>query len=150
MTRRSRSIPDPGPGLVIGYSYLWEAEYRAGREEGGKDRPCAVVIATRTEDGDIVVSVAPITHRQPADPEDALEVPPDVKRALGLDDARSWLICAELNRFVWPGPDLRPVARQRPGQFVYGVLPRPFMLRVFERLTALRARRRVSAVVRSP
>jgi hypothetical protein len=143
------SLPDPLSGLVIGYSYLWETDFRAGRDEGSKDRPCAVVIATRTEDGDIVATVAPVTHRQPVDPLDGIELPPGIKRALGLDDARSWLICAELNRFVWPGPDLRPISRRHPGQFAYGMLPRPFMLRVFERLQELRKRRRPSVVVRS-
>lgn len=150
MSRPARSIPEPHPGLVIGYSYLWEAEYRLGREEGRKDRPCAVVIASRTEDGDIVVTVAPITHQPPANPEDALEVPADLKRLLGLDDAQSWMVCAELNRFVWPGPDLRPISRQKPGQFAYGVLPPGFMLRVYQRLAMLRTQRRLRAVMRSP
>jgi hypothetical protein len=109
------SLPDPRSGLVIGYSYLWESDFRAGRDEGRKDRPCAVVIATRTEDGDIVVTVAPITHTRPTDPLDGIELPLAIKRLLGLDDAKSWLICAELNRFVWPGPDLRPISRERPG-----------------------------------
>ena len=36
--------PEPEPGLVIRYSYLWDREARAGREEGVKDRPCAVVM----------------------------------------------------------------------------------------------------------
>ena len=144
------ALPEPRTGLVLGYSYLWEHEFRAGQEEGRKDRPCAVVIATRTEGGDIVVTVAAITHQRPDDPADGIEVPAEVKRHLGLDEARSWLVCSELNRFVWPGPDLRPVARQKPGQFTYGILPRPFLLRVFEHLTALRVRRRPVVVMRSP
>lgn len=73
------SIPEPKSGLVISYSYLWEFEYRAGREEGRKDRPCAVVVAARAEDGDIVVTVTPITHRQPAGVEEGLELPSDIK-----------------------------------------------------------------------
>ena len=79
---------------------------------------------------------------------DALELPPDVKRRLRLDEQRSWVICSELNRFVWPGPDLRPVSRQRPGGFVYGTLPASFMRQVFERLSALRAERKPRIVVR--
>lgn len=31
--------PEPTPGLVIGYAYLWEREARAGRDESVKDRP---------------------------------------------------------------------------------------------------------------
>jgi hypothetical protein len=144
------ALPRPVSGLVISYSYLWEAEYRAGREEGAKDRPCAVVIATRTEDGDIVVTVAPVTHSPPASTQDGMELPAEMKRVLGLDTERSWLICAELNRFVWPGPDLRPVSRRKPGNFVYGTLPTWFMRQVFERLASLRAERKPRVVFRPP
>ncbi len=143
------SLPDPRSGLVIGYSYLWHTDYEAGEEEGRKDRPCAVVIASRTEAGDLVVTVAAITHAQPADPLDGIEIPAAVKRQLSLDGLPSWLICAELNRFVWPGPDLRPVSRSAPGQFVYGVLPPSFMRLVFDRLQALRAARKLRAMFRS-
>jgi hypothetical protein len=142
------TLPRPVSGLVIGYSYLWETEFRAGHEEGSKDRPCAIVIASRTEEGDIVVTVAAITHSPPSRAQDAVELPPDVKRRLRLDAQRSWVICSELNRFVWPGPDLRPVSRQRPGEFVYGILPPGFMRQVFERLAALRAERKPRIVVR--
>lgn len=144
------ALPRPKSGLVIGYSYLWEAEYRAGREEGSKDRFCAVVIATRTEDGDIVVTVAPVTHFPPAHMQDGRELPAEVKHILRLDSERSWLICAELNRFVWPGPDLRPISRRAPGNFVYGMLPAPFMRQVFEHLASLRAERRPHVVFCSP
>jgi hypothetical protein len=142
-------LPEPQSGLVIAYSYLWDSNFRAGQEEGAKDRPCAIVIATRIEDGDIVVTVAPITHRPPADPRHGVELPTDVKRRLGLDDVRSWVICTELNRFVWPGPDLRPVSRSKPGQFAYGMLTRSVMRKVFQRLIGLRAERRPVIVVRS-
>jgi sugar phosphate permease len=39
------ALPEPIPGLVIRYSYLWHSEYVRGREEGQKDRPCAIVAA---------------------------------------------------------------------------------------------------------
>ena len=142
------SLPDPRSGLVIGYSYLWHAEFEAGQEEGGKDRPCAVVIASRTEAGDLVVTVAAITHSVPVDPMDAIEIPAVVKRLLNLDEHRSWLVCTELNRFVWPGPDLRPISRTAPGEFVYGVLPGAFMKQVFALLQELRAARKLRAVFR--
>jgi hypothetical protein len=38
-------LPEPQPAMVIRYSYLWHGEYIQGREEGVKDRPCAVVAA---------------------------------------------------------------------------------------------------------
>jgi hypothetical protein len=141
-------LPEPRSGLVIGYSYLWFEEFERGLEEGRKDRPCAIVVATRTEDGDLVVTVAAITHVRPADPRGAIEVPPEVKRTLGLDDQPSWVVCGELNRFVWPGPDLRPISRTAPGQFVHGTLPGPFLRRVFERIMVLRQERRMRVVMR--
>ncbi|HYD99610.1 MAG TPA: hypothetical protein VEH84_09515 [Alphaproteobacteria bacterium] len=116
-------LPVPTPGLVIGYAYLWYREHREGAEEGRKDRPCAIVVATRTEAGTIQVMVAPITHAAPADPDDAVEIPQKVKRHLGLDDAPSWIVTTELNRFEWPCPDLRPVARGKPDTFEFGTLP---------------------------
>ena len=42
------ALPEPVPGLVIRYSYLWYTEHRTGREEGQKDRPCAIIAALRT------------------------------------------------------------------------------------------------------
>jgi PHD/YefM family antitoxin component YafN of YafNO toxin-antitoxin module len=40
---RRVALPVPVPGLVIRYSYLWQAEHVRGREEGVKDRPCVVI-----------------------------------------------------------------------------------------------------------
>ncbi|WP_338049140.1 hypothetical protein [Rhodoplanes elegans] len=38
-------IPRPVSGLVIRYAYLWRREHLAGRDEGVKDRPCAVLLS---------------------------------------------------------------------------------------------------------
>jgi hypothetical protein len=116
------ALPDPAPGLVISYSYLWHDQRRRGTEEGSKARPCAIVVAMTDEEGDIKTYVAPITHSRPDDPH-AVEVPPFVKRRLGLDDLPSWIVTAELNRFIWPGYDLRPVTRDKPDVFAWGFLP---------------------------
>jgi hypothetical protein len=72
------------------------------------------------------------------------------KRRLGRDAERSWLICAELNRFVWPGPDLRPISPHKPGELAYGVLPPAFVRMVFERLARLRTERNPRVILRSP
>jgi hypothetical protein len=42
---------------------------------------------------------------------------------LGLDDAPSWILTSEVNRFIWPGYDLQPVARSTPDIFAWGFLP---------------------------
>ncbi len=142
-------LPAPEPGLVISYAYLWHAEHRDGREEGGKDRPCALVLVHRDEGGDRVVAVVPVTHRMPRRPEEAVEIPAIVKRRLGLDEARSWIVVSEINRFVWPGPDLRPVSPAEPERFAYGFLPPALFRQVIERLQATVTARRIRAVRRT-
>jgi hypothetical protein len=126
------TFPAPKPGLVIRYSFLWSDEKDAGADEGSKDRPCAIVVAARKDEhADTRVLVAPITHAPPDDPSDSLEIPGEVAKALGLDGERHWLRLDELNRFSWPGYDLRPL----PGKIAkydYGMLPKA----LFEALKA--------------
>ncbi len=128
------SLPEPTPGLVISYAYLWHEEARRGREEGSKDRPCVVVLSVIQDESGTVVTVAPVTHRPPADPETAVELPAETKRRLGLDDERSWVAVGEVNRFHWPGPDVRPIPGSDPPSFSYGLLPAKLFLRIRERL----------------
>ncbi len=128
------ALPTPSPGLVIRYAYLWRSDVERGRTEGVKDRPCAVVLATvREADGRLTVVVAPITHAPPVDPARAIELPIATKARLGLDDARSWIVTDDLNVFVWPGPDLRPIDPRRPERGVaYGHLPRKLTIALIE------------------
>lgn len=118
-------IPIPEPGLVISYAYLWHREHQAGQDEGRKDRPCAIVLtAERADDGGTVVVVLPITHSPPTRGDTAVEIPQVVKRHLGLDAQRSWIIVSEGNEFVWPGYDLR--RRTNSDRYDYGLLPPRF------------------------
>jgi hypothetical protein len=94
-------FPDPVPGLVIRYSYLWLEEHRRGGEEGVKDRPCAVMLVVVNKGGERIVTVLPVSHTPPADSDLAVEIPPLVKRRLNLDDDRSWVVLTEANRFAW-------------------------------------------------
>ena len=122
-------IPTPEPGLLISYAYLWDYEAQGGQEEGRKDRPCVIALAVEPQaDGETLVTVLPVTHGPPADPAAAMEIPAAVKRHLGLDDARSWVIVSEGDQFVWPGYDLRKV----PGtdRYDYGFLPPRFFVQV--------------------
>ncbi|QND56947.1 MULTISPECIES: hypothetical protein [Mesorhizobium] len=115
------SLPLPKPGLVIRYNFLWSAERLSGKVEGTKDRPCAIVVATPTDtDGHIRTIVAPITHSPPSDKATSVEIPAVVCRALGLDEGRHWIRLDELNRFLWPGYDIRPRSN---GSYAYGMLP---------------------------
>src|SRR4051812_38410406 len=98
----------PEPADVLSYSYLWANEAERGEESGRKDRPVVVVVARIERENDTLVLVAPVTHSPPRRATDAIEIPPNVKKQLGLDRERSWIILTELNRFIWPGPDVRP------------------------------------------
>ncbi len=144
------AFPVPVPGLVIRYSYLWASEHARGQEEGVKDRPCAVVLATASEAGEqVVMTVLPISHTPPSDPHLAVEIPAVVKHRLKLDDERSWVVLAEANRFIWPGPDLRPL---RPGDAqstAYGPLPYALFEEIRLKFIAALKGQAVSAVPRT-
>ena len=121
------ALPKPEEGLVISYAYLWLHEFRVGREEGVKARPCAIIASIRNDgDGKQRVRVVPITHLPPADLSVAIEIPQRVKQHLGLDDERSWVMLNESNEFTWPGPDLRKIASHSDERFDYGFLPPRF------------------------
>ena len=142
-------LPDPAPGLVISYSYLWHSEHRQHQEEGSKSRPCAIILTAQSGSGDTVVTVLPVTHRRPERLDETIEIPPNTKRRLGLDRARSWIIASEVNRFVWPGPDLRPISRAEPGRFDYGPLPPSLFRQIRDRFLACAAAQRLAVVPRS-
>ncbi len=130
-------LPEPAVGLVIHFAYLWRHEQDAGRQEAAKDRPCAIVLLHREAGVDTIVTVAPLTHRPPRDPAVAIEVPPAVKRHLGLDAQRSWIICDEVNEFAWPGFDLRPIPGSQ-GRYHHGFLPPGLFRQVAARIADLR------------
>jgi hypothetical protein len=141
------ALPPPRPGLVVSYAYLWRDQAMAGLEEGRKDRPCVVILAARAEGGRTIVTVAPVTHRAPARPELGVEIPPTTKRRLGLDEARSWIIAHDLNRFEWPGVDLRPVSRGA-ARFDYGELPAALYRQLRDRVLMLAREGRTSTTSR--
>ncbi len=144
-------IPKPAPGLVIRYAYLWADEHETGQEEGSKDRPVAIVLAADAiPDQDAArVVVVPITHARPAAGQNALEIPQATKRRLGLDDERSWVVLDEVNVFIWPGPDVRPVPGRTPSTIAYGMLPASFTRSIRDGVVALQAAARMRRVPRS-
>ena len=140
------SWPVPQPGLVIRYAYLWRREARAGQEEGAKDRPCAVVLAHKDEDGGTRVYVLPVTHSPPDEDTEAVAIPTAVKQRLRLDDEHSWIVVSEANVFTWPGPDLRFVPGKSTASAAYGFLP-PALFKVVRDRFLVRARRRRGGLV---
>ena len=140
------ALPEPEPGMVIPYAYLWRDEQRRGLEEGRKIRPAVIVLRVDKGVGQTTVVVAPITHAS-AIKDRAVELPARVKRHLDLDDERSWIVLDEVNQFTWPGYDVRSV----PGdadRYSYGFLPPRLFDAVISRLLTLVADRRVMTVKR--
>jgi hypothetical protein len=130
------AIPTPEAGLVIAYAYLWRRDHQAGQDEARKDRPSVIVLAVEDQEtGEPVVTVLPITHSAPAMSGAAVEIPPAIKRHLGLDDQRSWVVVVEGNEFIWPGYDLRK--NPRTGRYDYGFLPPRFFRQVLDAFLAV-------------
>ncbi len=114
-------LPDPKPGLVIRYDYLWHRERASGRDQG-KERPACLVAATDPLVFPRFVVILPITHTRPDTGTIGVEMPPKVRAALGLDDAPSWVIVSEHNVDQWPNAGVAPIPG-RPGIFSYGFVP---------------------------
>jgi hypothetical protein len=141
--------PPPQPGQVIRYSYLWKNQADTGREEGSKDRPCAIVLVILKPGEKPLVRVLPVTHAMPNDLDGAVEIPAATKLRLGLDAGRSWVILDEANDFTWPGPDLRPAVNGDLSSVVYGILPPGFMKQLTDKLFERRAKTLANIVRRT-
>lgn len=114
-------MPDPQPGLVIRYDYLWTREAAAGRQQG-KDRPACLVAATDSTVTPRFVVILPITHTAPSGDTVGIEIPAKVRSAIGLDDAPSWVVVSDHNVDEWPNAGLAPIPG-RQGAFGYGFIP---------------------------
>ena len=131
----------PRAGEVISYlPYLWADEYEAGREEGLKTRPCAVVSEHSPAPGIHASLCCPSHIRRRAKTGAQIEIPAVTKLRLGLDDARSWIVLSEADRFVWPGPDIRPFDTPRGRVTAYGFLPPGFFRAVRDKFSRPRRR----------
>jgi hypothetical protein len=148
-------VPDPTPGLIVRYGYLWLAEFRQQRTDPSKDRPACVVMQILDEQphrleivgghavapGDVVIM--PITTRPPERDTLAIELTANEKRACGLDFAiPSWLILSEFNVDTWPNADLALVPGT--GRFAHGLAPPGLVRRISQGFVdAARSRRAV-------
>jgi hypothetical protein len=143
----------PPVGHLIAYAYLWQSQSNT-REDGSKTYPTAVVMA-REDIGSVPLAyVLGISHKPPMAEERALEVPPKLKRYLGMDAKPTWIYTDQLNVFAWPGPDLRlaeeisrlPTAR---GGCVIGALPTDWFEQVKAHLAESHRLKAVKAVNRT-
>jgi hypothetical protein len=93
------------------------------------------------------IAVVPITHVPHNDPDVAIEIPPAVKRHLGLDAERSWIVVDEFNMFTWPGYDLRPIEKKN-GRVDYGLLPPKLFDKIIEKIAQLQSKGKVTQTSR--
>jgi hypothetical protein len=124
--------PAPEVGQIVRYAYLWRHEAERGQDEGLKDRPVVIVIARQRIADKWRVVVAPITHTRPSAPDKAVELPIRTARRMGLDNEPQWVSTTDMNAFVWPGPDLRPVSGKGPESVVIGRAPSSLMRVIIE------------------
>jgi hypothetical protein len=140
------ALPEPKPGLVIRYDYLWTHEAAAGRDQG-RDRPTCIVAATDSLVRRRHVVLLPITHTPPTGDTVGIEIPAKVKQAICLDDAPSWVIVSEHNVDEWPNAGLSPVPG-KPGVFAYGFIPPGLFKRIKARFLDLARQKKTEAIRR--
>jgi hypothetical protein len=154
-------IPEPVPGLIFRYGYLWLAEFRQGRTDPAKDRPaCIVVRVVETADPDLRVAgtrgarpgsgdvvILPITTQRPRADQVAIELSPDDKRLCRLDPGvPSWVIVSEFNVDIWPNADLSLVPET--GEFFYGIARPGLLARIARAFGDVRRTQRIVGVKR--
>ena len=122
----------PQPTDVLSYVYLWARDADAGRDEGSKERPVVVVLATQPVGTRARVTVAPVTTKTPLPSDAAIEMPAPVRRQLGWAMIGAGSSRRRRTAFLWPGPDLRPLRREGDGSPYYGKVPGDLLRRVRE------------------
>ena len=139
-------LPEPKPGLVIRYDYLWTHEAAVGRDQG-KERPACLVAASDSAALPRFVVILPITHTPPGKDTIGVEIPAKVRQHIGLDDARSWVIVSEHNIDEWPNGGLAPLPGRR-GVFSYGFIPPSLFAQVKAKFLELSQQKRGQGVRR--
>ena len=135
------ALPDPEPGLVVRYDFLWRREAELGRKLS-KDRPACLVAASDRAVKPRYVVLLPITHTRLGGDTIGIEIPAAVRRRLGLDDEPCWVIVSEYNVDEWPNAGLAPIRGKR-GVFAYGFLPPSLFAQVQTGFLKLASRRGV-------
>ena len=134
-------LPELSVGLVVRYDYLWHRRANEGADTADKERPACVVFTFDDPEHGQSVLFLPISHSPPVGNEAGIEIPPAVKRSLGLDSARSWVFVSECNIDSWPNPDLKQIYSGS-GKFAYGHIP-PRLFKIIQEafVNEYRARR---------
>jgi hypothetical protein len=140
------ALPEPKPGLVIRSDYLWTHEAAVGRDQG-KERPACLVAASDSVALPRFVVILPITHTPPGKDTVGVEIPAKVRQAIGLDDARSWVIVSEHNIDEWPNGGVASLPGRR-GVFSYGFIPPSLFAQVKAKFLELSQQKRSPGVRR--
>ncbi len=140
---------EPKAGLVVRYDFLWKEEKQAG-VDSGKDRPCAIVLASAERpDGSRDVLLCAITHEPPGKNETAVKVPASVAKQLGLDEGQSWIKTSQVNKLVWEkGRIPYGISQARKGEWSFGVIPQGLGKQVFEQVRDKARRQSLQTVQR--
>lgn len=133
------ALPEPQPGLIIRYDYLWRREAALGRDQS-KDRPACLIAATDRTVHPRFVVILPITHTPPSEETVGVEIPSRVRQFLGLGDVSCWVIVSEHNTDEWPNAGLRPLPGH-PGVFSYGFVPPRLFAQIKAKFLELRENR---------
>lgn len=141
------ALPEPKPGLIVRYDYLWRREADAGRQLG-KDRPACLIATSDPTPTPRFIVILPITHAAPVGDTVGIEIPQRVREALGLSNEPSWVIVSEYNVDEWPNGGLQPLPG-RPGSFSYGFTPPSLFQRIKATFLELVEQGRTTGVRRS-
>ncbi len=133
-------LPEPRPGLVIGYDFLFREQADAGMENASKPHPAVIVIVDRRDARDRV-SVVAVSHSPPS-PGQArhhLKLAPAECAQMGLDADDHWINLRDINAFDWPGFDLARTTASGNG-YVHGAMSKRTFIRLVEALKACAGR----------
>ena len=132
----------PIPGMVVRYSFLWSSEAAVGETEGRKDCPCVVVTAVRgTADGRFRVRCCR-SRMSPPRRRAASRSLRGSSGILGSTTTPRGSYSTKSTNSSWPGVDLRPVSRVKPGVWTFGVLPTELFGEITAKLRSILDQRR--------
>ncbi len=114
-------LPEPEPGLVFRYDFPWSRESKIGRVTG-EERPACIAVATDSEMIARRIIILPISHSKPSAGTIGIEIPPTVRKTLGLDEQPCWVIVSEYNIDNWPNAGIAPLPGSKTA-YAYGYLP---------------------------
>ena len=124
----------PQLGMIVRYGFAFEPE---DKDSNNKTRPAMILFAHKSG----LTLVVPITHSEPKEGQDTLEIPDNLKEQLDLDEDKQWIHFNAANLFTWMGYDLVP-------SDTYPIAPRPFYEAVARRYLEIANAGRVTKINR--